>query len=104
MEPIRWILAALRCALPRAEQRGTRKITDRTHTSQRPHVSAARPTTRPAEPASRGEDIGHVRPYLVAHERQQEARRQRARRRTLWLALHGVDIDPRVIHGVRVAS
>jgi hypothetical protein len=49
----------------------------------------------------RGEDIGLVRPYLVAHERQ-EARRQRARRRALWLAMHGIDIGPRLIHGVEV--
>jgi hypothetical protein len=52
----------------------------------------------------RGEDIGHVRPYLVAHEQQQEEQRQRARRRTLWLAVHGVDFGPRMIHGVRVVG
>ncbi|MEV0691403.1 hypothetical protein [Streptomyces sp. NPDC050388] len=32
----------------------------------------------------RGEDNAMVRPYLVAHER-------RARRRVLWLAVHGVE-------------
>ncbi|MER5900389.1 hypothetical protein ABT150_09850 [Streptomyces mirabilis] len=51
----------------------------------------------------RGEDHEIVRPYLVAHERSEEARRQRARRRALWLAVHGVDIGPRFIHGVEVA-
>ncbi|MBJ7002013.1 hypothetical protein JG491_18330 [Streptomyces sp. CRPSP2-6A1] len=52
----------------------------------------------------RGEDVGLVRPYLVAHERRQEERRQRARRRVLWLAVSGVDIGPRVIRGVEVTA
>ncbi|MBT2528101.1 hypothetical protein J7E91_22455 [Streptomyces sp. ISL-99] len=29
---------------------------------------------------------------------------QRARRRALWLAVHGVDVGPRLIHGVEVAA
>ena len=58
----------------------------------------------PRVPALRGEDNALVRPYLVAHERRQEERRQRARRRALWLAVHGVDIDPRLMHGVEVAA
>jgi len=45
-----------------------------------------------------------VRPYLVDHERREEARRQRARRRALWFAVHGIDIGPRVIHGVEVTA
>jgi hypothetical protein len=52
----------------------------------------------------RGEDNAMVRPYLVAHEQREEARRQRARRRALWLAVHGVDIGPRLIHGVEVTA
>jgi hypothetical protein len=52
----------------------------------------------------RGEDHPLVRPYLVAHERREEARRQRARRRALWLAVHGIDVGPRVIHGVEVTA
>ncbi|MGW6603948.1 hypothetical protein [Streptomyces sp. NPDC055036] len=44
----------------------------------------------------RGEDSALVRPYLVAHE-------ERLRRRALWLAVHGVDIGPRQIHGAKVA-
>ncbi|MFF3334729.1 hypothetical protein ACFYWX_35205 [Streptomyces sp. NPDC002888] len=66
---------------------------------------------RPALPARpvgppllRAEDNAMVRPYLVAHERQEEARRQRARRRALWFAVHGIDIGPRVIHGVEVTA
>ncbi|MPY57857.1 hypothetical protein FNH08_11970 [Streptomyces spongiae] len=43
-------------------------------------------------------------PYLLAHERREEVRRQRARRRALWLAVHGIDIGPRVIHGVEVTA
>lgn len=45
-----------------------------------------------------------VRPYLLAHEEREEARRQRARRRALWLAVHGVDIGPRLIHGMEVTA
>ncbi|MEV0119574.1 hypothetical protein AB0H77_41035 [Streptomyces sp. NPDC050844] len=58
----------------------------------------------PRVPALRGEDIGLVRPYLVAHEQRQEERRQKARRRALWLAVHGVDIGPRLIHGMEVTA
>ncbi|MEH0544503.1 hypothetical protein QA802_15835 [Streptomyces sp. B21-105] len=51
-----------------------------------------------------GEDSRLVRPYLLAHEQRGQARRQRARRRTLWLAVHGIDVGPRRIHGVDVGS
>lgn len=50
----------------------------------------------------RGEDSPLVRPYLLAHEQRQHAKRQRARRRALWFAVHGVDVGPRRIHGVDV--
>ncbi|GAA3367766.1 hypothetical protein GCM10020367_65510 [Streptomyces sannanensis] len=56
-----------------------------------------------AAPGLRGEQVGLVRPYLVAHERR-EAQRQRARRRALWLAVHGIDIGPRLLHGVEVSA
>jgi hypothetical protein len=67
------------------------------------------PVPPPApEPYFRGEDSPLVRPYLLVQERRQvaqtEARRQRGRRRALWLAVHGVDIGPRVIHGREVAA
>ncbi len=62
------------------------------------------PVRPPSVPALRGEDIGLVRPYLVAHERRQEMRRKRARRRVLWLAVHGVHIRPHVIHRVEVTA
>ncbi|MEF9904038.1 hypothetical protein [Streptomyces sp. P9-A2] len=75
---------------------------------------AARPTPVPAAPVApgrrpspheallHGEDSRLVRPYLLAHERRVQARQQRARRRTLWLAVHGIDVGPRHIHGVDV--
>ncbi|MFF2506027.1 hypothetical protein ACFVTY_21935 [Streptomyces sp. NPDC058067] len=55
----------------------------------------------------RGEDSRLVRPYVLAHEqrvRREQEKRQRARRRALWLAVHGVDIGPRYIHGVEVTA
>ncbi|MDT0612869.1 hypothetical protein [Streptomyces lancefieldiae] len=58
---------------------------------------------RTGMPALRGEDNALVRPYLLAHERREEARRQRVRRRALRVAVHGVDLGPRVLHGVEVA-
>lgn len=45
-------------------------------------------------PVLPGEDTVMVRPYLVAHERREQARRQCVRRRPLRLAVHGVDLDP----------
>ncbi|MFC8866740.1 hypothetical protein ACFUAC_03620 [Streptomyces sp. NPDC057148] len=58
---------------------------------------------RTGVPALRGEDNVLVRPYLLAHERQEEARRRQARRRALRFAVHGVDLGPRVLRGVEVA-
>jgi hypothetical protein len=43
-----------------------------------------------------------VRPYFLAHEQRQESQRQRRRRRVLVLATMGIDLGPRVIHGVEV--
>ncbi|WP_078889629.1 hypothetical protein [Streptomyces sp. NRRL S-1813] len=68
-----------------------------------PPVDVTRAPSRPPEPVLRGEGSPLVRPYLVAYERQ-EVQRQRARRRALWLALHGVGIGPRLIHGVEVTA
>ncbi len=47
----------------------------------------------------RGDDNALVRPYLVADE----LRLRRQRRRALWLAVHGLDVGSRVIHGMKVA-
>lgn len=59
-----------------------------------------RPPEPPRGTALRGEDVGLVRPYLVAFEQRQEERRTKTPRRTLWLAVHGVTIDPRGLDGV----
>ncbi|MFJ9715060.1 hypothetical protein ACIRPQ_03805 [Streptomyces sp. NPDC101213] len=56
----------------------------------------------PHEALLHGEDSRLVRPYLLAHERRTQAKQQCARRRTLWLAVHGIDVGPRRIHGVDV--
>ncbi|MGV4929457.1 hypothetical protein K2224_10705 [Streptomyces sp. BHT-5-2] len=52
----------------------------------------------------RGEDTPLVRPYVLTAEERRERRLQRERRRTLWLAVHGIDVGPRRIHGVEVAA
>lgn len=71
-----------------------------------PHLVTPSPDTPaiplPSTPVLRGEDIGLVRPYLVAHERREEERQQQARRRTLVLASYGIDTGPRRIHGMEV--
>ncbi len=77
---------------------------------------AARPTPAPPAPVTPGrrpsphealldgEDSRLVRPYLLAHERRVRAGQRPARRRTLWLAVHGIDVGPRHLHGVDVGS
>ncbi|ASR00227.1 hypothetical protein CGL27_20880 [Streptomyces sp. 11-1-2] len=62
--------------------------------------SFSRPMSAPRVAALSGEDIGLVRPYLVAHERRQ----QRVRRRALYLAAHGVGFGPRRIRGAEVSA
>lgn len=60
--------------------------------------------SRRPDPVLPGEDSPLVRPYVVAHERREEVRLRRARRRALWLAVHGIDIGPRLIHGIEVPA
>ncbi|MGW2296106.1 hypothetical protein [Streptomyces violaceorubidus] len=67
------------------------------------HVTSGRRPS-PHEALLRGEDSRLVRPYLLAHEQRAQARQQRARRRTLWLAVYGIDVGPRRIHGVPIGS
>jgi hypothetical protein len=105
VDPIRSIFSALlRALLPSSGRHRMGNGVAHRLADQCTDVPAVQPTVPVAVPMLRGEDIGHVRPYLVAHERKQEAQRQRARRRAVWLALHGVDVGSRVIHGVRVAG
>ncbi|MGW3563802.1 hypothetical protein ACWDSL_07865 [Streptomyces sp. NPDC000941] len=61
---------------------------------------------RPASGPPDGHGAALIRPYVVAHEQLEGAERRlrRQRRRTLWLAVHGIDVGPRVIHGVRVVA
>ncbi|ADI09853.1 hypothetical protein SBI_06733 [Streptomyces bingchenggensis BCW-1] len=106
-EAIAWIFEALlRLLLPPS---GRHRAAPHQHTPTMPRL--ARVPHVPAQPALSGapDDAGPamVRPYVLAHEQREEraARRlRRQRRRTLWLAVHGIDIGPRVIHGVRVVA
>lgn len=81
----------------------------RQHTGAPPPSPAPTAPTAPRRPSPhtaplRGEDSRLVRPYLLAHEQREQAKRQRGRRRALWLAVHGVDIGPRRIHDVEVVA
>lgn len=62
------------------------------------------PFTRPYVP---GSHTGLIHPYFdpAPWPRPAEERRlQRQRRRTLWLAVHGIDVPPELIHGVKVGT
>ena len=104
MDLIGWIVQRLMRVLPPTGRHRAGTGATCAQANQPADVPAVYSTPPVAGPMPRGEDIGHVRPYLVAHEQRQEAQRQRARRRTLWLAVHGVDFGPRMIYGVRVAG
>lgn len=72
-----------------------------------PLLSPATQLLSPAQVPSplRGEDSVLVRPYvLTPDEYRRETRLRRQRRRALWLAVHGVDVGPRWIHGVEVTA
>ncbi|MDH6628415.1 hypothetical protein M2271_006248 [Streptomyces sp. LBL] len=45
-----------------------------------------------------------VRPNLLTREERHERTLQRHRRRALWLAVHGIDVGPRHIHGMEVSA
>jgi hypothetical protein len=97
----------LRLLLPgmgRHRLAATTTATDRTGPPPLPPYAAEPTAHHPGPRPLRGEDHSLVRPYLVAHERRQEAQRQRARRRALWLAVHGIDVGPHLIHGVEVTA
>ncbi|MFD4262493.1 hypothetical protein ACFWR9_33950 [Streptomyces sp. NPDC058534] len=95
------LLLLLNLLLPGSGRRRRRRPPATAPTA--PPCVADATTHRAGMPALRGEDNALVRPYLLAHELREEARRQRARRRALWFAVHGIDLGPRVIHGVEVA-
>ncbi|GGU90495.1 hypothetical protein GCM10010211_66370 [Streptomyces albospinus] len=45
-----------------------------------------------------------LRPYVLTEKERRERRLRRGRRRALWLAVHGVDIERRHIHGTEVRA
>ncbi len=109
MDPIRWgvwIVQVLARALPpslgchRPDTAAVRMPANRYPAIQHGTV----PATRSSELVLQGEDVQLVRPYVTASDRESEVRRQRERRRALWLAVHGIDVGPRMIHGMRVAG
>ncbi|MDQ1049004.1 hypothetical protein QFZ76_007240 [Streptomyces sp. V4I2] len=62
------------------------------------------PTVRAWHTPIDGASTPLVRPYLAAHEREEEARLQRLGRDTLWCTAYGVDLDVRDIHAVLGAA
>ncbi|GAQ68957.1 hypothetical protein T45_00677 [Streptomyces turgidiscabies] len=68
-------------------------------TITRSAVGVELPSHRSPRPPAylRGEDTPLIRPYLIAHEREQERRRQRDRRTAATLATLGIDFPT---HGV----
>ncbi|MGP4086056.1 hypothetical protein [Streptomyces sp. KR55] len=66
--------------------------------------SPTAPTVRPWFEPLDGTDNALVRPYLAAHEREEQARIQRLRRDILWCATYGVDLDTRDIHAALGAA
>ncbi|MER7054703.1 hypothetical protein [Streptomyces sp. NPDC000351] len=105
--PLLPLLSLLLPGSGRRRRRRRRRPPATEHTAP-PYIADAT-ARRLGTPALRGEDNALVRPYLLArpylltHERREETRRQRARRRALWFAAHRIDLGPRVIHGVEVA-
>jgi hypothetical protein len=81
---------------------GRHRVADRAVVAARPDGSSTDLASSCHTPL-RGEESRLVRPYLTAHETQKSVRLQRQRRRALWLAVHGIDVGPRLIHGVEVA-
>ncbi|MFF7882111.1 hypothetical protein ACH40F_42630 [Streptomyces sp. NPDC020794] len=62
------------------------------------------PVHRPVDVQPFERDTHLVRPYLLTAEERRARRSQRQRRRALWLAVHGIDVGPRRIHGVEVSA
>lgn len=99
-----WVIAFLALRPSGRHRAGTVPPALRTSVS-RPVVGVSGSTAVQLHPAALLLDTGApalVRPSAVAHKREEQ--RLRARRRALWLAIHGVDVGPRVIHGVEVSG
>ncbi|MCX3063888.1 hypothetical protein [Streptomyces beihaiensis] len=95
------LLALVRALLP---ARGRHRVNPaQPHAAERPLAALpARPLPLDVWPVER--DTHLVRPYLLTPEERRERRLQRGRRRALWLAVHGVDVGPRHIHGTEVSA
>jgi hypothetical protein len=103
------LLALVRALLP---ARGRHRAVP---SRQRPGSEAlsaaadASPVRRPGRPRPIDvwpveRDTHLVRPYLLTPEERHERKLQRQRRRALWLAVHGIDVGPRHIHGMEVSA
>lgn len=98
-------LALVRALLP---ARGRHRAAPFQPPSRKPPLA---PVPDSAQRASRSPDVWlfepdtHlVRPYLLTTEERRERKLQRQRRRALWLAVHGIDVGPRSIHGMEVSK
>lgn len=102
---VRLFLPLLRLLLPAV---GRHRTPSTPHTTSRraepqPAIAPRRPPARPPV-LLRGEDVPLVRPYVLTEAERRERKLRRGRRRALWLAVHGVDVGPRRIHGLEVAA
>ncbi|WP_106980866.1 hypothetical protein [Streptomyces fulvoviolaceus] len=89
------LLALVRALLP---ARGRHRATLPQPLAQK-HLLPPAPDAQPFE-----RDTVLVRPYLLTLEERHERKLQRQRRRALWLAVHGIDVGPRRIHGMEVSA
>lgn len=98
------LLALLRALLP-ARGRHRAAVPPQPPVQRRPlEPSSPLPTGGPLDVWPFEPDTSLVRPYLLTPQERHERRLRRQRRRALWLAVHGVDVGPRRIHGVEVAA
>jgi hypothetical protein len=79
------------------------------HRAERPVMRRQDEPTMRTAPAPQAPALAASMEYMNAsdqREREQRAERRlrRRRRQALWLAVHGVDMGPRWIHGVRVVA
>ncbi|MYT31988.1 hypothetical protein [Streptomyces sp. SID8354] len=104
-EPIRRLFELLLCRL--LPGRGCHRAAGPFPVAGREVATTVRPAcVRERVPVRmlRGEDTPLVRPYVLTPAERRERRLRRERRRVLWLAVHGIDVGPRWIHGMKVAA
>ncbi|MGW0334538.1 hypothetical protein ACWD0J_22170 [Streptomyces sp. NPDC003011] len=99
------LLALVRALLPaRGRHRAVRTGLTVGQSPSAPAAATSASKCRPFVAGSFEHDTPLVRPYLLTPEERHERRLQRQRRRALWLAVHGVDVGPRRIHGMEVSA